>query len=125
MRLDTAAILVPFIPEPSSRHPDRKVERIHFVGELAWLVVIAAIVHGAVLRLVFPGYYRPLSPHHSDFYIPVSMAVVDYSVVEIFRGPRGRPIGFGFLQLVGQAGLEGSIALILLLVFTSCALLAM
>ncbi|MEW6108500.1 MAG: acyltransferase [Nitrospirota bacterium] len=93
---------------------------------LATLALLAAVVHAVVLKLVFPGYYKPLSLHHSDFYIPAAFANAPgdyYSFISLLSWPR--PIFMLFYKFIGYFGLEGSIACVIGLVCLNCALTAL
>jgi tetratricopeptide (TPR) repeat protein len=86
------------------------------------LVMLAVAVHALVLRFVFPGYYDPLWPHHSDFYLPAASALSGQPILESLRQPR--PVGMMFMHAVGYLGIRGSIATTLALTFVNCALTA-
>ncbi|MGO9241395.1 MAG: tetratricopeptide repeat protein [Bryobacteraceae bacterium] len=71
----------------------------------------AITVYLFVLKFVFPGAIRPLSPYHSDFYIPPGLAF--YSFWQVLHFPR--PAGFLLLQLAGLLGLHGWILVFILI----------
>lgn len=90
--------------------------------EVAVLAAIAFAVHALVLALVFPGYYDPLWPHHSDFYIPAAFAngtelPGDYPIPP-------RPVGVLLLYAAGHLGIRGAIAFTLAVTFVNCAVTA-
>ncbi len=71
----------------------------------------AIVVYLFVLKFVFPGAIRPLSPYHSDFYIPPGLTF--YSVWQVLHFPR--PAGFLLVQLAGRLGLHGWILVFILI----------
>ena len=90
------------------------------IMELSILVVLAFIVHAFVLQFVFPGYYRPLTPQHSDFYIPVELANSAAGFLSYASWPR--PVGMMFAYFIGCFGIYGSTAIVVLLTILNCAL---
>lgn len=92
-------------------------------AELGLLLLLFAVLHAAVLRWVFPGYYAPLWPHHSDMYIPPSLASLPGHWAELAMG--ARPVGFLFFKLIGQLGLHGAMAASIALVLVNMAVTAM
>ncbi len=87
--------------------------------EVLFLALLAFPVHALVLRCIFPGYYDPLWPHHSDFYIPVELAESAHGMMDFVRRPR--PVGMAFLEGVGYLGVRGSIGVTLALTLFNCA----
>ncbi|MBI3883561.1 MAG: hypothetical protein HY305_04920, partial [Sphingobacteriales bacterium] len=87
------------------------------------LFVVAVVVHGLVLRFVFPGYYDPLWPIHSDFYLPVEIANSPASILSYITWPR--PTGMVFFALIGKLGIHGSIAAIIFLGMLNAVLTAL
>jgi|GEM_PF-64764 len=90
------------------------------------LMIIAWIVHFLALRFVFPGHYAPLSFHHSDFYIPGAFAYAPgdyYSFQKLLGWPR--PLFMWFYKFSGYFGHRGSIALLVIIVFLNCTLIAL
>lgn len=88
--------------------------------------VMAFVVHAIVLKFIFPGYYSPLYPHHSDFYIPAAFANAPgeyYSFKSLLFWPR--PIYLIVAKFFGYFGIQGGIAWIISLVFANCALSAL
>jgi hypothetical protein len=89
-------------------------------------ILLAFVVHAVVLKFIFPGYYSPLYPHHSDFYIPAAFAHAPgeyYSFYSLFFWPR--PIYLIVAKCFGYLGIHGGIACIISLVFINCALSAL
>ena len=80
-----------------------------------WFAVTIA-VYLFVLKFVFPGYIRPFSPHHNDFYIPPGLAFDEFSLWQHLHFPR--PAAFFLVEWAGLLGLKGWI-----LVFIAIALL--
>lgn len=90
-----------------------------FVG----LVLGAWMIHFFSLYFIFPGYYNPLSFHHSDFYIPAAFAYSAneaYSFTNLLSWPR--PFFMWFYKFTGYFGYAGSIAWVVAIVFVNCAL---
>ena len=80
-------------------------------------LLLAAIVlaaYWACLTFLFPLYFNPLVPHHSDMYIPVGL--LNRSFGEVAQFPR--PLANLFLQFTGLFGVQGSIAAVVLLVLS-------
>lgn len=91
--------------------------------QFTMLLVIAAIVHGLVLRFVFPGYYDPLWPLHSDFYLPAQIANSPASIFSYVTWPR--PTGMFFFALIGEFGIHGSLAAIIFLAMLNAVISAL
>jgi hypothetical protein len=90
--------------------------------EIATLVLVCLGVHALVLRFIFPGYYDPLWPHHSDFYFPANFAQSALGPADLLRWPR--PVGTIFLQATGFLGTRGAIAVTVILFALNCAVTA-
>lgn len=83
--------------------------------------IIALIVHALVLKFVFPGYYSPLIPMHSDYYMPAALAnTLGATYIGFFGSPR--PITYAFSRIIGYCGIYGSIACIIVLVCVNISL---
>lgn len=90
------------------------------------LILLAWVVHFLVLSFIFPGYYRPLSFHHSDFYIPAAFAYAPdgyFSFSTLMNWPR--PLFMWFYKFTGYFGHEGSVAWVIGIVFFNTALTAL
>lgn len=90
------------------------------------LLVVAWLMHFIVLYFIFPGYYSPLSFHHSDFYIPASFAYSPeeaHSFANLLNWPR--PLFMYSYKLSGYLGHAGSVAWVVTIVFLNCALMAL
>jgi len=92
------------------------------LSQFIMLLVIAVIVHGLVLRFVFPGYYDPLWPLHSDFYLPAAIANSPVSIFSYITWPR--PTGMFFFALIGKFGIHGSLAAIVFLAMLNAVITA-
>lgn len=93
---------------------------------LPLLMLLAWLVHLVVLSFIFPGYYRPLSFHHSDFYIPAAFAYAPdsyFSFSTLLNWPR--PLFMWFYKFTGYFGHAGSVAWVICIVFANSALTAM
>ncbi|MGH9632994.1 MAG: hypothetical protein ACRD7E_32220 [Bryobacteraceae bacterium] len=82
--------------------------------------LLCAVLYWVCLRFIFPGYFAPLVPHHSDLYIPVGL--LERSWTEILTYPR--PVAYLALRVMGSFGLEGSIAAVIILVLLGIVLTA-
>jgi hypothetical protein len=89
--------------------------------QMIYLTVLALIVHAIVLKFIFPGYYSPLYPHHSDFYISVALA---HSPGDYFLYNYPRPVGLFFLKIIGSLGIHGAILFTIINVAVNCSLTA-
>lgn len=90
--------------------------------ELALLLGLALTVHAAVLRFIYPGYYKPLWPNHGDFYIPLGLANAPIEFLHFFKV--ARPAGEAFFWIIGNFGLHGSILAVIFLIMLNCVLSA-
>lgn len=88
------------------------------------LVILSLAIHACVLQFIFPGYYSPLYPHHSDFYVPVAQAHSPEPVFQLgyFHGPR--PVASFLSRLFGFLGIHGNIFVAVLFVTVNAALSA-
>jgi hypothetical protein len=95
----------------------------------AWLVEAAAfsvlflIIDAIVLRCIFPGYFDPFWPHHSDYYMPAAIAYSPAGFLEVLTYPR--PVGQIFFWLIGHLGTRGAMIAVLLVVAVNYALIVM
>ncbi|AEW01795.1 hypothetical protein A4D02_07265 [Niastella koreensis] len=85
---------------------NRIKENYFFLFILFFLVSL--LTHVLVLKEIFPGYYRPFTPQHSDFYIAAAFAHSNLSFYDLLFWPR--PVNLLFAKLVGYTGIKGSIA---------------
>lgn len=91
--------------------------------EFSVFVVLFLVVHAIALRYVFPGYYDPFWPHHSDYYIATALAYSPEGFWPILQQPR--TIGYAFLWLIGHFHTRGAILAALLLVAANYAVIVM
>jgi hypothetical protein len=110
-----------FSIEPYEKNHKLTLFSLQFVLlELCILTLVALAVHAFVLYFVFPGYYSPLWPNHSDYYIQAALANSPEGILSYAKWPR--PIGMMFAYLTGFLGIKGSIAAIIFLTAVNCAL---
>lgn len=64
-------------------------------------------VHALVLVYVFPGFYDPFWPHHSDYYIAQALAYNEGGVLQILTQPR--PLALLLFSLFGRLSIHGSV----------------
>jgi hypothetical protein len=96
------------------------------LGMVAGLLLITWLMHFIAFSFVFPGYYRPLSFQHSDFYIPAAFAFAPndyYSFASLLHWPR--PLFMWFYKFTGYFGHAGSVAWVVAIVFINCTFTAM
>ncbi|MEO7523338.1 MAG: acyltransferase, partial [Ferruginibacter sp.] len=88
------------------------------------LLLAAGITHALVLKFIYPGYYSPLYPQHSDFYIPVMFAnSPSDTFLSLLAWPR--PVNMIFAKFIGYFGIKGSIAWVIAIVFVNCSFSAL
>ena len=89
-------------------------------GELALWLALTSITYTLTLRFVFPGYFDPLWPWHSDHYSASALA----NTPTPWSFPVGwpRPVGFLYLKLSGLLGTRGSIGCTIAVMIANCAL---
>lgn len=92
------------------------------LGEITLLVGLALIIHALVLYFIFPGYYSPLWPNHSDFYIPAALTHSNLGYADYIRFPR--PVGAIFFDAIGHLGIRGAMLAVIAVVLLNCALTA-
>ena len=69
---------------------------------------------------VFPGYFDPLCPLHSDFYLSPGLSIRNSSLWAYLDWPR--PIGYLTADLLGRLGLQGFIASLILITLVNATL---
>lgn len=79
------------------------------VVQIICCTILALLVHALVLKFIFPGYYNPLYPHHSDFYISVALAHTPDDFFQYRHLGYSRPLGIFFLKFIGLPGIHGAI----------------
>jgi len=92
--------------------------------QIACFAFLALIVHALVLKFIFPGYYSPLYPHHSDFYISVALAHSPEDYFQYRYLGYSRPLGIFFLKFIGSLGIHGAILFTVINVAINCSLSA-
>jgi hypothetical protein len=92
--------------------------------QIAGLTALAFIIHALVLKFIFPGYYSPLYPHHSDFYISAALANSPNDFFQYRYLGYSRPVAIFFLKLIGLLGIHGAILFTVLNVMVNCAISA-
>lgn len=73
-------------------------------------IVLAATflaVHALVLRYIFPGFYDPFWPHHSDYYIAQALAHSEGGIPQILSQPR--PLALLLFSVFGRLGIQGAV----------------
>lgn len=89
-----------------------------------FFTVLAFVIHAAVLKFIFPGYYSPLYPQHSDFYMPAAFAnTPELTYIDLLSWPRS--MNLIFAKFVGNFGIAGSIAWVIALVSINVGLSAL
>src|ERR1700754_1103463 len=88
------------------------------------LLLVAFLMHFLALQFIYPGFYRPLDPLHSDHYLAAAFAngPVHYPWLGFLRW--ARPVFMLFYKCIGYAGIHGSIVCIIALLFVSIAMTA-
>ena len=76
----------------------------------------------AVLAFIFPGYFDPLYPIHSDIYFSPGLSARNPSLTAYFDWPR--PAGYLAAHLFGLVGVRGFIFILVVITLVSTALTA-
>jgi tetratricopeptide (TPR) repeat protein len=90
--------------------------------EIALLIGLAMVIYGLVLRFIFPGYFNPAWPNHSDYYISAALAHSVSGFGDIIFEPR--PVGFAFFKATGYLGIRGGIFAVIAVVLLNCVVTA-
>ena len=79
-----------------------------FTSAVFWCaaVLITVLAYWACLRLLYPGYFAPLSPFHADFYDYTGTAML--SIRALLSYPR--PVAFLGMHFLATGGLPGVLA---------------
>jgi len=85
---------------------------------------MALMIHALVLRFIFPGYYSPLYPYHSDFYIPIALSHSPSDFFQYRYLGHSRPLGIFFLKLIGFLGIHGEMVFTIVNVIANVSLSA-
>src|SRR3974377_1847084 len=94
-------------------NPRRALKRLRRTDLKARRFAAAVAVYLFVLKVVFPGYIRPFTPHHNDFYIPPGLAYDEFSFWQHLRFPR--PAGFFLLESAGLLRLSGWVLVLIVI----------
>ena len=84
-------------------------------------LALAFAAYWACLQFVFPGYFSPLDPLHSDYYLIPDITADGEPLWEKLNYPR--PLGFLFLWTIGHLGLQGATAILVAITLLNAALL--
>ena len=84
-------------------------------------LALALAAYWACLQFVFPGYFSPLDPLHSDYYLVPGITADGEPLWEKLNYPR--PLGFLFLWTIGHLGLQGATAVLVAITLLNAALL--
>ncbi|KDP87536.1 hypothetical protein CF70_000550 [Cupriavidus sp. SK-3] len=76
--------------------------------EATALAVTFLTVHALVLLFIFPGFYEPFWPHHSDYYIAQALAYSEGGIRQILSEPR--PLALLLFAQFGKLGVQGAVA---------------
>ena len=74
-------------------------------------LLLVAALYWFCLQFIFPGFFAPTDPLHSDYYLPSALAADQQPIWQKIDYPR--PMGFFVLWLFGHLGLAGATALII------------
>ncbi|KAB8054804.1 acyltransferase family protein [Janthinobacterium rivuli] len=99
-----------------------KCSRVSIV-ELFFMLVAGALIHAIALLYVYPGYYSPLLPNHTDYYMAAAMFQSPMWGFSYIGWPR--PFGFMLFNASGIFGITASIAIVVFVVLLNFALTAM
>ena len=72
------------------------------------LLAVVCGVYAAVLAYIFPGYFDPLYPIHSDVYFSPGLSARNPSLTAYFDWPR--PAGYLAAHLFGLAGVRAMVS---------------
>jgi len=85
-------------------------------------LLLVAALYWVCLQFVFPGFFAPADPLHSDYYLPPALVGDEEPIWSKLDYPR--PAGFFALWVFGHAGLQGATALIIGVSLLNAALIA-
>lgn len=88
--------------------------------ELFAYLCLAALVYALALIFVFPGYFSPFWPHHTDFFMANDLRANPVVALRYLHGPR--PIGTYLYALIGNAPMRVTIGIIALVTLLNAAL---
>ncbi|MFG1403649.1 tetratricopeptide repeat protein [Xanthobacter sediminis] len=78
--------------------------------EFGAYVATSALVFAIVLQFVYPGYFDPFWPHHSDFYLATDLRANPIEGLKYMA--RARPVGVYTLAMIGNAPMRIGIGII-------------
>ena len=84
-------------------------------------LLLVAALYWVCLQFVFPGFFAPADPLHSDYYLPPALVGDDEPIWTKLDYPR--PAGFFALWVFGHAGLQGATTLIISVSLLNAALI--
>ena len=82
---------------------------------------LALLAYWACLQFVFPGYFSPFDPLHSDYYLIPGITADGEPLAEKLHYPR--PLGFLVLWTIGHLGLAGATTVIVAVTLINAALM--
>ncbi|WP_421697801.1 hypothetical protein [Ancylobacter sp.] len=88
--------------------------------ELFAYLCLAALIYAVALRFVFPGYFSPFWPHHTDFFMVNHLRANPVVALRYLHGQR--PIGTYLYALIGNAPMRVTIGIIALVTLLNAAL---
>lgn len=88
--------------------------------ELFGYLFLAALVYALALTFVFPGYFSPFWPHHSDFFMANDLRANPVAALSYLSGPR--PVGTYLYALIGNAPMRVTIGIIAFVTLLNAAL---
>lgn len=95
----------------------KKLTYFPLIFEYAKILVVVLFSYWIALKFIYPGYFDPLWPNHTDYYMPLAVSNYDASLLSFFGWPR--PVGMMLLWLLGMFGLHGSILFVILTIFAN------
>ena len=104
-------------PPPPLHQPLSTFDPKRFALTLA----LAFAAYWACLQFVFPGYFAPLDPLHSDYYLIPGITADGEPLSEKLHYPR--PLGFLFLGTIGHLGLKGATAILVVIALLNAVLM--
>lgn len=99
---------------PKGTQGSRTHIALTWFAEVAILCGLFLAIDAIVLRYIFPGYFDPFWPHHSDYYMPAAMAYSPAGFWPVLTYPR--PVGQVFFWIIGHFKTRGAMVATLLLV---------
>lgn len=88
--------------------------------ELLAYLCLAALIYAVALTFVFPGYFSPFWPHHTDFFMANDLRANPVVALRYLHGPR--PIGTYLYALIGNAPMRVTIGIIALVTLLNATL---